>query len=243
MIDIHAHIIFGVDDGPRDIEESLSLIEKSYNQGIRKIIATSHRRKEMFETPEEIIYKNFLLIKEKAEKTFKDLELLYGSEIYYDFTILKKIEDEIYPTLASTKFVLLEFNNSIRFSELEKIINNIILLGKIPIIAHIERYKKLEFDENNLKKLINKGAYLQVNAESVLKTKLFFDKEKIFKKRARYLLKKNLVHFIATDMHDLINRKPKLKEAYRVVENQYGEELAKKIFYKNQQKLLENKKI
>ncbi len=54
MIDIHSHIIFGVDDGPKTIEESLSLIGEAYRQGVRYIVATSHRRKGMFETPEKL---------------------------------------------------------------------------------------------------------------------------------------------------------------------------------------------
>ena len=59
MIDIHSHIIFGVDDGPKNLEESLALIGEAYAQGVRVIIATSHRRKGMFETPEEIIETEF----------------------------------------------------------------------------------------------------------------------------------------------------------------------------------------
>lgn len=56
MVDLHSHIIFDTDDGPKDLTESLSLIGESYHQGGRTIVATSHRRKGMFETPEEVIY-------------------------------------------------------------------------------------------------------------------------------------------------------------------------------------------
>ena len=68
MIDIHSHIIFDVDDGPKTLEESLSLIEESYRQGVRVIVSTSHRRKGMFETPEEKILANFLVVREEAKK-------------------------------------------------------------------------------------------------------------------------------------------------------------------------------
>ena len=59
MIDVHSHIVFDVDDGPKTLEESLDLIGESYAQGVRTIVSTSHRRKGMFETPEENLYKLF----------------------------------------------------------------------------------------------------------------------------------------------------------------------------------------
>ena len=82
MIDIHSHIIFDVDDGPKSLEESLLLLGESYAQGVTTIVATSHRRKGMFETPEATIEKQFLLLKEEAEQVYPDLELLYGGELY-----------------------------------------------------------------------------------------------------------------------------------------------------------------
>ena len=60
MIDIHSHIVFDVDDGPKTIEDSKLLIEESYRQGVRTIVSTSHRRKGMFETPEEKIYQSII---------------------------------------------------------------------------------------------------------------------------------------------------------------------------------------
>lgn len=83
MIDIHSHIVFDVDDGPKTLEESLSLIEESYRQGVRIIVSTSHRRKGMFETPEDIIFKNFSIVKHEAEKRFEHLQILYGGDMQF----------------------------------------------------------------------------------------------------------------------------------------------------------------
>ena len=76
MIDIHSHIVFDVDDGPSTIEESLALIGESYRQGVRTIVSTSHRRRELFKTSEEKIYENFKQVKEAAEAKFDNLTLL-----------------------------------------------------------------------------------------------------------------------------------------------------------------------
>ena len=67
MIDIHSHIVFDVDDGPKTIEDSRALLEESYRQGVRTIISTSHRRKGMFETPEAKIEENFKQVQELAK--------------------------------------------------------------------------------------------------------------------------------------------------------------------------------
>ena len=82
MIDIHSHIVFGVDDGPRTREESLALLQEAFSQGVRTIVSTSHRRKNMFETPEEVIMENFKEIQALAQQELPDLTILYGSEIY-----------------------------------------------------------------------------------------------------------------------------------------------------------------
>ena len=88
MIDIHSHIIFEVDDGPKTLEESKELLEESYRQGVRTIFSTSHRRKGMFETSEEKIQEHFQKVKELAPLIAPDLNILYGAEIYYTSDVL-----------------------------------------------------------------------------------------------------------------------------------------------------------
>ena len=82
MIDLHSHIIFGVDDGPETIEESKQLLIEAVNQGVRTIVATSHRRVGMFETPEEEIQINFKQVQELAKEITPNLTILYGAEVY-----------------------------------------------------------------------------------------------------------------------------------------------------------------
>ncbi|MBF0713330.1 tyrosine protein phosphatase [Gemella sp. GH3] len=243
MIDIHSHIIFGVDDGPKTLEESILLIKESYSQGTRSIIATSHRRKGMFETPEEKIRENFNIIKSEIEKILPDLNLYYGAEIYFTSDILNKLENNIFPTLGDTDYVLIEFSSSTRYTEIYKAVDKIILLGKIPILAHIERYNELVNSEKKVRNLIDKGAYIQINSASVLKVKLFGDSQKEYKKRAKYFLDKDLVHFVATDMHNLTSRKPYFKEAYKIIEKKYGKKRAEDLFVNNQRKIQNNELI
>lgn len=243
MIDIHSHIIFGVDDGPKTLEESLELIKESYDQGVRTIIATSHRRKGMFETPEEKIYSNYELLKNKTKEIFGDFELYYGAEIYCTFESLKKIENDELPTIENTKYVLLEFSSTSRYNDIDKAVSQMVNAGKIPILAHIERYNELENNGKGVESLINRGAYIQINAASVLKPKLFGDSLKIYKKRAKYFLENDLVHFIASDVHNTTTRKTYMRDAYNIVEKKYGSKRAEKLFKLNQQEMLNNNRI
>lgn len=243
MIDIHSHIVFDVDDGPRDLADSRALLEESYRQGVRTIISTSHRRKGMFETPENKIAEHFKLVQEIAKEISDDLTVLYGAEIYYTSDVLDKLEKKIIPSLADTRYALIEFSMTTPYKEIHTALSNVLRLGITPVVAHIERYHCLENDEKKVRDLIDMGCYIQINSSSVLKPKLFGDKYKFMKKRARFFLEKDLVHFVASDMHNLDDRPPYMEEAYQIISKKYGVAYAEQLFRKNQEILLRNEYI
>ena len=243
MIDIHSHIIYGVDDGPKTLDESLKLIQEAYNQGVRTIVATSHRRTGMFETREEMILKHLAEVKEAATKIADDLTLLYGGELFFTPDILEKLEKNIVPTMNGTRFALIEFSSVTPWKEIHDALNKVLLLGITPIVAHIERYKALEFNKERVQEIINMGCYTQVNASHLTKPKFFGDKLKIYKKRARYFMEEDLIHVVSSDMHNLTNRRPHMKEAYAQVAKQTSPHKARELFYENAEILLENEYI
>lgn len=241
MIDIHSHIVFDVDDGPSTIEESLALIGESYRQGVRTIVSTSHRRKGMFETPEDKIFANFSQVKEAAEAKYEGLKILYGGELYYSSDILEKLERGQVPKMNNTRFALIEFSMTTPWKEIHEAVNKVLMLGVTPIIAHIERYNALENQEDRVRELINMGCYTQINSVHVLKPRLFGDKNRVFKKRARYFLEKNLVHIVASDMHNLGPRPPYMDQARDILTRDFGDRRAFDLFEGNAKTLLENK--
>lgn len=243
MIDIHSHIVFDVDDGPKTIEDSRALLEESYRQGVRTIISTSHRRKGMFETPEAKIEENFKQVQELAKEIADDLTILYGAEIYYTSDILDKLEQEKIPRLADSQYALIEFSMITPYKEIHTALSNVLRLGVTPVVAHIERYHCLENDEKKVRDLINMGCYTQINSSSVLKPKLFGDTYKFMKKRAQFFLEKDLVHFVASDMHNLNPRPPYMQEAYQIISKKHGESHAEQLFRKNQELLLRSEYI
>lgn len=243
MIDIHSHIVFDVDDGPRSRGESKVLLEEAYAQGVRTIVSTSHRRKGMFETPEDKIAANFSEVKQLAQEIGPDLTILYGAEIYFSGDALEKLEKDLIPRLNGTRYALIEFSMNTPYRDIHSALSKILLLGITPVIAHIERYHALENDEKRVKELINMGCYTQINSSSVLKPKLFGDAHKFMKKRAAYFLEKNLVHVVASDMHNLDNRPPFMKEAYELITKKYGRDRARDLFETNPAKILRDQII
>lgn len=243
MIDIHSHIVFDVDDGPLTIDESLALIGESYKQGVRTIVSTSHRRRGMFETPEDEIHSKFLQVKREAEAKYEGLSILYGGELYYTSDILNKLEHHQVPRMNETRFALIEFSMATPWKEIHTALSNILMLGVTPVVAHIERYDALEFNKKRVKELIDMGCYTQVNSSHVVKAKLFGDPLKVFKKRAKYFLDENLVHCVASDMHNLKKRPPFMLEAKKRVHKEYGSRRARELFETNPETLLNNEFI
>ncbi|MGQ7453199.1 capsular polysaccharide biosynthesis protein Cps4B [Streptococcus suis] len=240
MIDIHSHIIFGVDDGPKTIEESLSLIGEAYRQGVRIIVATSHRRKGMFETPEKVIMANFIKLKEAVNEIYPELKLCFGGELYYSKSLMEKLEKRKVPTINNSRYILLEFSMNAPWKDIQKAVNEVSLLGLIPLIAHIERYDALAFNAERVEELIEKGCFTQVNSSHVLKPSLIGDRSKEFKKRVEFFLENDLVHCVASDMHNTTHRPPYMNAAYKIVKEEYGEDRAKALFKKNPLMILKN---
>ena len=238
MIDIHSHIVFDVDDGPKNRAESKALLEEAYAQGVRTIVSTSHRRKGMFETPEDKIAANFSEVKQIAQEIAPDLTVVYGAEIYFSSDALEKLEKALIPRINDTRFALIEFSMNTPYRDIHKGLSDILMLGITPVIAHIERYDALENNEKRVRELIDMGCYTQVNSSHVLKPKLFGETYKFMKKRAQYFLERDLVHVIASDMHNLDRRPPHMEEAYDIIAKKYGEDKAKELFKDNPRKII-----
>ena len=197
----------------------------------------------MFETPEAKIEENFKQVQELAKEIADDLTILYGAEIYYTSDILDKLEQEKIPRLADSQYAVIEFSMITPYKEIHTALSNVLRLGVTPVVAHIERYHCLENDEKKVRDLINMGCYTQINSSSVLKPKLFGDTYKFMKKRAQFFLEKDLVHFVASDMHNLDPRPPYMQEAYQIISKKYGESHAEQLFRKNQELLLRSEYI
>ena len=224
MFDLHTHILPWIDDGARDIEESMKLLNLLSNQGVSALIATPHfcgdkMGIKRFLRHRERAYKEVMLEYEKEEH--KNLPtLLLGAEVSY-FEGVSLLEDLHKLTLADTKYILLEMPFTKWDYEVYNSVYDIIAQGFIPIIAHIERYFDLEKKAKHINKLLEMRVKVQCNAS-------FFTNDAT-RKQALSLLKDGVIDVLGSDCHNLDDRRPEMDLAGSIIRNSLGEEYIHKL--------------
>jgi protein-tyrosine phosphatase len=233
---MHSHILFGVDDGAKTIDDSMNLIREEVKKGVSQIILTPHYKKRQGNSNLQITSDNFEVLKNLVESEKLGVELYLGSEVYLDLNYYETIWNDSFYTLADSDYILIEFSLMDVPKNIPEICYEAGIKGYIPVIAHVERYETL-YDNNHLiRDILNEGAHFQVNASSVINME---DKES--RKFVNFLLKNKLISFVASDVHNMESRGIYLDEAYRIVKKQCNEDYADKIFMKNQQNIIKNR--
>ena len=197
MTDMHNHLLFGVDDGSKSIEDSISVLQDMYNFGYRNVILTPHYIKDSnYSSPANENYKKLKILKEELIKNNININLYLGNEIYIDEDIYELlINRKIYP-LNGTSFILVELPISGEYENYEEILSYLISKGCSVILAHPERYISFQKDFNKIYELEKMGVYFQSNLDSLV-GRYGEDAEKMVKR----LLKEKKISFLATDIH------------------------------------------
>ena len=238
FMDIHSHILPGLDDGAKDLEETRDMLQIAYQEGVRRIIATPHFFSPQKSVPLEKIMETVAYIREKLKEWELPIELYPGNEIYYQSETVKLLEEGRICTMVGSRYVLVEFYPLVDFSYIREGLWRLLSLGYYPILAHAERYDCLFAKKERLEELTKQGIAIQVNASSFLGGR-FQERTK----RSGYLLKKGLVDFISTDAHSAGHRSPRIRECYNFICKKTGEEKAAKIFFQNPQAILQDKRL
>lgn len=233
IIDIHSHIIFGVDDGAKTLEDSINSIQQLKELGIKKVVCTPHICHGNIEHIKKI-KENYLKIREIA--IMNDIELYLGSEILITSETTDLLLKKRLRPLNGKKYVLVEFkrNENIERDKIISLLEDIIDIGYKPILAHPELYINYR-DIRFLKKLKEIGVLLQLDANSIVKKKTTYKVYKYSKK----LLKNRLIDIIASDNHsNKIRNYSVLKEAYEVINKKYGWDYTNILFCINPSEVL-----
>lgn len=234
LTDIHCHILPGVDDGAESGRMTMDMLRREYQDGVRKIILTPHHRAGMFMPSLQIIEHRFRKVREKAARIGSDgIKVYLGCEYYRSIDMSKEIKKETRYRMAGTSNVLTEFSSGDSYTNVRNIIYDLVANGYTPIIAHIERCEALTKSLDEVGNLIELGAKVQMNAESVLGKS-----GRKIKRFCKSLMDRDYVHFIASDCHDMTTRAPNLGECAAYIEKKRGEEYAKKIFQQNPDEII-----
>ncbi|PLX81381.1 MAG: capsular biosynthesis protein [Desulfuromonas sp.] len=210
MIDIHCHILPGIDDGPDDLATSLEMVRKAAEDGTRQLFATPHVTE--FGPDPQTISTACTSLQEEVDKAGIPLQLHFGADVP---SSLGPAGCKLYP-LAGSRYHLLEFPHSHLPADAEQLIFFVVTSGLIPIITHPERNRSLIADPDRLEPLVAAGGLVQVTAASLLGS---FGPDS--RACSRMFLRHGLVHFLASDGHDPYLRPPVMsagvKEAVRII--------------------------
>ena len=227
-IDIHCHIMPGVDDGSPDMETSLKMLKIAEKNGIQHIILTPHHKPLHHNVSPDHNNKYRLKLQRAAEDAGINVKLYSGNEIYYSDETFDELTSGRICTLAGSDYALVEFHPTNPYKAIHNAIYQIQAAGFIPILAHVERYSDIVSHSSYVEELVDMGCYIQVNASSVM-GKYGFGISHFTKK----LLKNSLVHFIATDAHDASSRTPDLAKCREFISKKYGEEYSDRLMWVN----------
>ena len=233
LYDIHCHILPGVDDGARNMEESLWMLNKEYQEGVRHVILTPHFRYDMFEPHMNIVTRQFMQLRRAAMNIGDEgMRLYLGCELHSSMDMVECLKKGRRLTLAGSRYVLVEFSNGDEKNYIEERVRSLLMNGFIPIIAHVERYKATRNDIGFLTELKDMGAHIQVNADTISGQDGFGAKT-----FARKVMKHGLLDFVGSDGHRKTERIPEIGKCVAKMEKTMGSEYVKKIFIKNPRKI------
>lgn len=232
MIDIHCHILPGIDDGSNSLGKTLEMLKIAEKDGTDKIVATPHFHYKSDNN-------NFADIEKQVEQLNKIIikkfmiKIMPGQEIYLDKSLLNNYRKGLIKGLNNTRYMLLELPMKNYPEYAIDLLYELRIMGIIPIIAHPERYKYFSEHLTLINEFIEEGCLFQMNAGS-LEGKFGYLTQKITKK----LIKNRIYDFIASDAHGVTNRRPQIqKNLEQVKKLDFG--LAEK-FLMNSELLLNN---
>lgn len=197
MTDIHSHILFGVDDGSRSIEESIKLLKKLKSVGFNHVILTSHYIEgSEYNADNSKKREIFLKLKQRIVDENIDIDITLGNEIFINDHIIPLINDGYISPIGDSKYLLVELPFHNKLLNLEDIIYEIKISGYTPIIAHPERYTYLQEDYSLVDALRKDGNLFQANYASILG-----HYGKGAEKLMKYMLKNRYIDYLGTDIH------------------------------------------
>ena len=230
LTDIHAHIIFGVDDGAKTIEEAIQMIALAQKQGVQNIVCTSHVTHKTTATQMALYENHFQALQEMCGT----VHLYRGAEVFYTEEVLPMLQSGVLPTLAGTNAVLIEFFPLVFYETVLQALMELSTAGYIPVLAHAERYDCLRYPGRLAALHDTYGVKIQMNASTVLRTKTLLGD-----KWVRSALKHGLVDLVGSDTHNTKDRACNLEKAHAALCKLLSQEKADALCGGNAEKLLD----
>jgi protein-tyrosine phosphatase len=225
VFDIHYHLLFGVDDGPKTFEDSLALAEASIAEGVTHIVCTPHSN-DTYKFQPDVNREKMEMLQERLGDR---VTLGLGCDFHLSYDNIDNLfKDRARYTINSKQYLLVEFPDFGIAANMATMFFQMTSSGVVPIITHPERNPTLMKDQKRIAEWIRMGCYVQITAASLLGR---------FGKRSQAmshdLLKRNWVHIVASDAHSVERRSPSMARAYETLLTQYGKNTADRLCIEN----------
>lgn len=215
MIDVHSHILEGLDDGVDSFEEALCVVNEAKEAGFTKIISTTHYFPDKKYVANEEVRRQAL---QKLRDNVDDIEIILGNEIFVNDHIDELIKNREASTINGSRYILFEIPLYDEYSDLKNVILNLLSNGYRLILAHPERYAIFQEDPRRIEEIIDLGVYLQSNYLSITG---FYGKEA--QKLVNLMLKHDMVSFLGSDVHQSKRFYPYVCDAVNKIVDIIGE--------------------
>lgn len=238
FVDIHCHIMPGVDDGSKDTAMTGRMLEIAYNDGIDTMIVTPHYMPGQRHVVPSEIERFADRLSDISNRRGWPMNFYAGNELLYHSDCIGKLDGGRVCTLADTAYVLVEFEKGDSYRHIQSGVRALLSAGYYPILAHAERYATLVENIDYIENIVNSGCLLQVNASSVMGD--FGRDSKIITGR---LLNEGFVHFVATDAHSDGRRAPRMKKCFEYMCRHFGEDYSEELCEFNARKILAGERV
>ena len=240
MIDLHNHLLPGIDDGAKKVEETLEFLRVARRDGVKVVVATPHMKPGVFDNTREGILERVGLVREAARgDEAEGVTLLPGAEVYFTADLITRAREKRLMTYGDKgRYLLLELPYQQIPMQVDDTIFQLKLLGITPVMAHPERVAYYLENIDRVAASVRLGALTQVTGASL--TGKFGDKARDF---ARAMLRRNLVHVLASDAHDVRYRPPVLSEAIPAAAADVGESAARRMVEETPRAILEGREV
>lgn len=235
MIDIHCHLLSGLDDGAPSFEVSIEMAESAVADGVTHVVATPHSSSAWAFQPEIIQQRR----EELQSRVGDRLQLMTGCDFHMSYENLQDIRSHLTKyTINQKNYLLVEFADFSIPASMDQALHDLQLAGLRPIITHPERNPLIRAQSGRLLTWLRQGCYAQVTAQSLLGK--FGERAQ---EAAETWIDADLFHFVASDAHNTTTRPLRLKEAYQWVAARKGENVAKSLFEENPRAAIEGQPL
>jgi protein-tyrosine phosphatase len=235
MIDLHCHILPGIDDGPTDLSVSLAMARCAVDDGIRITACTPHIYPGLYENHAEGIRSAIAAFRLALAEANIPLQLVEGADTHLAPDLLEGLRGGRIPSLNGSRYFLFEPPHHVAPPRLEDSVFNLVAAGYVPVITHPERLTWIEEHYPAFQRMLQAGAWIQLTSGSL--TGRYGPRPKYWSER---ILDEGLCHILATDAHHIDRRPPLLAEAREVASRRLGSEEATHLVLTRPQGIIDN---